>query len=352
MYKEYLAKVLENSKVFFSILSGGIFGEVGVNTFRNAIGAHYLPHSSEYVTPPSIDVVRQWFPTIGYEGKRDDEVTLYTTQVFSVNNWALKSNQPEEPPFTTHMLAICYADKPVAFKAPKPSSNVERVPQGIKLGAKPGHKKHLTSFKQPSVSNKEATKGGSSKALIGSKTGHSKIRKESSSTIDSNPSQLSVSILVDTGMHKEDQQATGGPTSLRVTSEARANPQLSSDMSAFNLNEPIYSASFIIHSDSASGNDASAASTVEADLRNSAPSDFIPQQKGMNEGTKNTSYDYLFAGKGDSSVASQIDEESSSTIKLEDLAKLVSHVQPSLKDLDSPKDDHVIVVNDSDEVHG
>ncbi|GKG16839.1 hypothetical protein Tco_0361796, partial [Tanacetum coccineum] len=29
-------------------------------------------------------------------------------------------------------------------------------------------------------------------------------------------------------MHKEDQQATGGPTSLGVTSEARANPQLSS----------------------------------------------------------------------------------------------------------------------------
>ncbi|GJS49394.1 hypothetical protein Tco_0599515 [Tanacetum coccineum] len=72
MYKEYLAefwystKALENSKVFFSIPTGGIFGEVGVNTFRNAIGAHYLPHSSEYVAPPSIDVVRQWFLTIGY----------------------------------------------------------------------------------------------------------------------------------------------------------------------------------------------------------------------------------------------------------------------------------------------
>ncbi|GKC06780.1 hypothetical protein Tco_0998390 [Tanacetum coccineum] len=44
MYKEYLsefwysAKALENSKVSFSIPTGGIFGEVGVNTFRNAIG--------------------------------------------------------------------------------------------------------------------------------------------------------------------------------------------------------------------------------------------------------------------------------------------------------------------------
>ncbi|GJX85170.1 hypothetical protein Tco_0335944 [Tanacetum coccineum] len=106
-------------------------------------------------------------------------------------------------------------------------------------------------------------------------------------------------------------------------------------MSAFNLNKPIYLASFIIHSESASGNDASAVSTAEVDPGNSAPSDFVPQQQGMNEGTKNTSYDHLFA-------------ETSNTIKLEDLAKLVSHVQPSFKDLDSPKDDLVIVMIDSD----
>nr|GEZ99008.1 hypothetical protein [Tanacetum cinerariifolium] len=96
--------------------------------------------------------------------------------------------------------------------------------------------------------------------------------------MDSNPSQSLVLTHVDTGMHKEDHQTTHGPTSLGVTSEARANPQLSSGMSAFNLYEPIYSASFIIHSESASGNDASAASTVEADPGNFAPSDFVPQQ--------------------------------------------------------------------------
>ncbi|GKA57510.1 hypothetical protein Tco_0756698 [Tanacetum coccineum] len=162
MYKEYLAefwysgKALKNSKVFFSIPTGGIYGEVGVNTFRNAIGAHYLPHSSEYVAPPSIDIVRKWFDSIGYggtggtggfdqitnkdaiilyslankinidyanifwediiiklnkkqrekvvpytrflsllimhkmkEGYKDGDVTLYPTQVFSVNNWPL-----------------------------------------------------------------------------------------------------------------------------------------------------------------------------------------------------------------------------------------------------------------------
>ncbi|GKB04276.1 hypothetical protein Tco_0832419 [Tanacetum coccineum] len=62
----HLAKAFENSKVFFSTPIGGIYGEVGVNTFRNAIGTHYLPHSSEYVAPPSIDIVRPWFETIGY----------------------------------------------------------------------------------------------------------------------------------------------------------------------------------------------------------------------------------------------------------------------------------------------
>ncbi|GJV81824.1 hypothetical protein Tco_1517694 [Tanacetum coccineum] len=195
MYKEYLAefwysaKALENSKVSFSVPTGGIYGEIGVNTIRNAIGAHYLPHSSEYVAPPFIDIVRPWFETIGYgetvpitnkdaiilyslanginidyasifweviiiklnkrhrekvvpytrflsllmmhkikEGYGDGELTLYPTQVFSVNNWALKHNQPEEPLFTDYMLAICSATEPVVFKAPKPSSKAERVP--------------------------------------------------------------------------------------------------------------------------------------------------------------------------------------------------------------------------------
>nr|GEV17853.1 hypothetical protein [Tanacetum cinerariifolium] len=431
MYKEYLtefwhsAKALENSKVYFSTPTSGIYGEVGVNTFRNAIGAHYLPHSSEYVTPAFIDIVRPWFETIGYgeavpikgtlkksflpprwrllmaqiiqflggktrgfdqitnkdvimlyslaneinidyasifweyiinklnkkhrekvvrytrflsllmmhkmkEGYRDGEFTIYPTQVFSVNNLVLKPNQPKEPPFTDQMLEICAADTLVVFKAPKPSSNAERVPQGTKPGAKPGHKKHSTSLKQSSVSSKEATKGGSSKVPTSSKTSLSNKRKESSSAMDSNLGQPPISTPVDTGMHKEDQQATS-----------------------------------------------------KADPVNSAHSDFVPQQQGMNKGTNNTSYDHLFTGtdphvlvdqtkyisegletiltrpiigKGANLVARQIKEKTSTTIKLEDLAKLVTHVQPSFKDLDSPEDDPVIVVDDTnkdveDEIH-
>nr|GEV08131.1 hypothetical protein [Tanacetum cinerariifolium] len=45
----------------------------------------------------------------------------------------------------------------------------------------------------------------------------------------------------------------------------------------------------------------------------------------------------------------EIESFSPSPIPLEDLTKLVSHVQLSFKDLDSPEDDPVIVVNDTDE---
>ncbi|GJY71081.1 hypothetical protein Tco_0474784, partial [Tanacetum coccineum] len=125
------------------------------------------------------------------------------------------------------------------------------------------------------------------------------------------------------------------------------------------------------------GNDASVVSTAKADPGKSAPSDFVPQQQGMNEGTKNTSYDHLFAGtdpyvladktqsisegleivltqpttrKGASSIARQVEEdEASRTIKLEDLAKPVSSVQPGFKDLDLPEDDPIVVVDGNDE---
>nr|GEW91410.1 hypothetical protein [Tanacetum cinerariifolium] len=51
----------------------------------------------------------------------------------SVHNWILKPNQPEEPPFTDHMKAICNLDVPVDSKAPKYSSSTKEVPQGKKL---------------------------------------------------------------------------------------------------------------------------------------------------------------------------------------------------------------------------
>nr|GFC72793.1 hypothetical protein [Tanacetum cinerariifolium] len=81
-YKEYLskfwysAKALDNSKVYFSIPTGEIYGAIGLNTFRKAIGAHYMSYFSDYMDPPSIDIVRTWFTTIDYEEEVSSKGTL------------------------------------------------------------------------------------------------------------------------------------------------------------------------------------------------------------------------------------------------------------------------------------
>nr|GEV32718.1 hypothetical protein [Tanacetum cinerariifolium] len=186
---------------------------VGVNIFRNAIGAHYLPHSSEYVAPSSIDIVSPWFETIGYG------------EVVPTKETLKKSLFPPRWRLLMEQIIQCLGDII------------------IKLNKK--HREKVIPWTR---------------------------------------------FLSSLMMHKMKEGYRDG-------------------------------------------NDALAVSTVEADLGNFAPSDFVPQQYG----------------KGAILVARQIKVETSSTIKLEDLPKLVSHVQPSLKDLDWPEDDPVIVVDDSDE---
>ncbi|GJU57904.1 hypothetical protein Tco_1235670, partial [Tanacetum coccineum] len=155
------------------------------------------------------------------------ELTINHTQVFSVHNWTLKPNQLEEPPFTTHMKAICKLDVHVVSKAQKPTSETEEVPQGKKPRAK---------------------------------------------TKDKSPSHPSPPTLVVAEMHKEAQQEVGGPTSLGATSVEGNHPQLSS------------------------GHDASTDSTAKADPGSSAPNDSISSKQDMDKGTKNYSFDHIFAG--------------------------------------------------------
>ncbi|GKD70933.1 hypothetical protein Tco_1325023, partial [Tanacetum coccineum] len=112
---------------------------------------------------------------------------------------------------------------------------------------------------------------------------------------DKSPSHPSAPTHVVAEMHKEAQQAAGGPTSLGATSKEGAHPQLSSGMSAFINIKPVHSASFTFHSESASRNDVSADSIAEADPRKSAPNGSIPHQQGIDEGTKNYSTDHIFA---------------------------------------------------------
>ncbi|GJV27617.1 hypothetical protein Tco_1384065 [Tanacetum coccineum] len=59
-----------------------------------------------------------------------------------------------------------------------------------------------------------------------SKTGQSNQENQHGSALDSNPSQPSASTPVVDEMHKEEQQAAGGPPSLGVTGEEGVGPQL------------------------------------------------------------------------------------------------------------------------------
>nr|GEV00689.1 copia protein [Tanacetum cinerariifolium] len=148
----------------------------------------------------------------------NEELTINPTQVFSVHNWILKPNQPEEPPFTDHMNVICNLDVHVDSKAPKYSSPTKEVPQGKKPRAKSGLRRKQSS-KHTSESTTEASK---------SQSIHSKKETTSSSAMDTSPSHPSPPIPLVGEMYKEAQQAAGGPTSLEYTSEDGAHPQLSS----------------------------------------------------------------------------------------------------------------------------
>nr|GEV50929.1 hypothetical protein [Tanacetum cinerariifolium] len=141
-------------------------------------------------------------------------------------------------------------------------------------------------------------------------------------------------------MHKEEQQATGGPASLGTTSEERAHPQLSSD------------------------------STTKANLRKSAPNDFIPHQKGMDEGTKNYAPGHIFTRTNLSILVDQTksasdglktahtdlgtnneskSDEISKKIKLKDLSDLMKDTRSTFCTPDSLQDEPIIVSDESKE---
>nr|GFC67273.1 hypothetical protein [Tanacetum cinerariifolium] len=141
---------------------------------------------------------------------------------------------------------------PVEFKAPRTSSKAEKkVYQDKMIGAKTRLKRKQSS-NHTSESKTEANKGGSSTSPTGFKTGHLDKETQPNLIVDTNLSQLSAFTPVVAKIHKEDQQAAGGPTSLGATSEEEAYPKLSS------------------------GCDALANSTVEADPGISTPNDSIP----------------------------------------------------------------------------
>ncbi|GKD07180.1 hypothetical protein Tco_1186865, partial [Tanacetum coccineum] len=122
----------------------GIRGDIGINTFRNALRSHYLPHSRMYVSTPSITIVRPWFVTICYSGENGAKETLKKSCL--PPRWRLLMGQ-----------IIQCLDMPVDSRAPKPSSHTKEVLKGKKPGAKSGLRRKQSS-KHTSESKTEASK--------------------------------------------------------------------------------------------------------------------------------------------------------------------------------------------------
>ncbi|GJV81591.1 putative ribonuclease H-like domain-containing protein [Tanacetum coccineum] len=169
----------------------------------------------------------------------------------------------------------------------------------------------------------------------------SKAPKSSSQTKeDKSPSHPSPPTPVVGEMHKEAQQAVVGPTSLGPPSE------------------------------SALGHDASTDSRAEADPRISAPKDSISSKQGMDEGTKNYSFDHIIAGSnlsvlidktksaGDglktAHTTSGANEKSraddiSRKVKLKDLLDILKDTRSAFFTIDFLTDEPIIVSNESEE---
>ncbi|GKA74762.1 hypothetical protein Tco_0781064 [Tanacetum coccineum] len=234
-----------------------------------------------------------------------EELTINHTHVFSVHNWILKPNQPEEPPFTDHMKAICNLDVPVESKSPKYSSQTEEVPQGKKHRAKSGLRRKQSS-KHTSESTTEASK---------SQYGQSKKETKSSSAKDKSPSHPSP------------------PTQVV-------------------------------------GHDALADSTAKADPGIFAPKDSISSKQDMDEGTKNYSFNHIFAGSNSSFLVdktksardeiktahtdSGASEESraddiSLKVKLDDLSDILKDTRSAFFTPNTPSDEPIIISDESEE---
>ncbi|GKE24190.1 hypothetical protein Tco_1435702, partial [Tanacetum coccineum] len=152
-------------------------------------------------------------------------------------------------------------------------------------------------FQAPKTSSQiEKTEASKSKTVQSDKETQSSLAK------DKIPSHPSPSTPVVGEMHKWAQQAAGGPTSLGF---------------------------FHFHSESVSGCDASADSTAKVDPVKSDPNDSIPSQQGMDEGTKNYSIDHIFAGTN--------------------LSVLVYMTKSAFLTPDSPQDEPIIVLDESEE---
>ncbi|GKD18783.1 hypothetical protein Tco_1207941 [Tanacetum coccineum] len=123
--------------------------------------------------------------------------------------------------------------------------------------------------------------------------------------------------------------------------------------------------STILHYESASGHEASAASIAKANLKIFAPNDSVSKQQGIVKGNEIFSFYHIIAGTtlhvlvDKTKFASEMLETiltepttekdaSNAERELEDLSKLILNVEVDFLDLDLPEDDEPIIVQDED----
>ncbi|GJR13407.1 hypothetical protein Tco_0796059 [Tanacetum coccineum] len=193
-YKEYLsefwyiAKTLDDTKIWVSTPTGGIRGDIDYAKLIWEDIIHKLSKKSreKVVSYPRFISLLLKYMMPEYDNK---ELTINPTQMFM---WTPKlQNLP-------HKLRRFPKAKSLELKVDLEENNLQNI--------------HLS----PRLRQ------------IKSKTGQSEKETQSSSAKDKSPSHPLPPTLVVGEMHKEAQQASGGPTSLGATNEEGVHPQISS----------------------------------------------------------------------------------------------------------------------------
>ncbi|GJY12674.1 retrovirus-related pol polyprotein from transposon TNT 1-94 [Tanacetum coccineum] len=321
----YTVKTLQDSKIWVSSLTGGVRGEIGITTFRNALRAHYLSHSNMYVSPLSLAVVRPWFATIGYNREIGAKRTLKKSCLSP--RWRLLMAQ----------IIQCLGGKTGGLD--QISNKDATILYWLANGLLVDFAKIIWEDIIQKLNKKTKEKVVPCLWLYIFLLGIYDLPEYDMEDLTINPTQLDVPLASkapNTSSHDEmkDFQDLG---ELR---EEGAHPQLSSGMSAFINIKPVHSAFFTFHSESASGNDVSADSTAEANPGKYAPNDSIPHQLG--DGLKN----------GRTNLGTNKESRSNDNlkkIKLEDLSDLIKDTRSAFFTPDSPNDEPIIVTDKSEE---
>ncbi|GKC03147.1 hypothetical protein Tco_0994757 [Tanacetum coccineum] len=276
-------ETLEDSKVSVSTPTGGVRGDIGITTFRNALRAQYLPHLSMYVPPPSITIVGPWFETIGYSREIGAKGTL--KKRYLPPKWKLLMAQ----------IIQC-------------------------LGGKTGG--------LDQISNKDATilyclaNGGTSRLLLGFKD---------------------IQVLLKLLLLKLKLKVFSVHNWTLKPNQPKEPPFTDHMKAICKLDVPVDS---------------------------KAPKPYSQTKEGMDEGTKNYSFDHIFAGTnpsvlvdktksvGDGLKTAHTDlganeesraDEISKKIKLEDLSNLLKDTRSAFFTPDSPPDEPIIILDESEE---